>query len=84
MITQRPHARADLREDPRHVGVAGEHEHLPLARLVSHELHQHAGRREGAGIVEIHERVVDHHREVDTVPLEVAHERINQAIKRKK
>ena len=56
----------------RHVLVAGEHQHLPVGRLLRDELHEHAGRRAGPGVVEVDQGVVHHHRQADVVPAEVA------------
>ena len=55
--------------------MAGEDEHLPLARLIGDEFHQHAGRGPGPLVVEVHQCVVHHERERHAMPLEIADER---------
>ena len=62
-------------EDPGDVLVAGEHEHLPTCGLLRDELHEHAGRRAGPRVVEVHQRVVHHDRQAHVVSAEVADQR---------
>ena len=55
--------------------VAGEHEHLPVGRLLRGELDQDAGRRTRPGVVEVDQGVVHHHRQADVVAAQVADQR---------
>ena len=74
-VAERAHHPPRLVEDRRHVGVAGEHDHLPVWPLLGEELHQHAGRRAGPGVVKVHKRVVHDHRQRHVVTSQIADER---------
>lgn len=56
------------------MGVAGEHEHLPIPRLISHECDQRAGRCSGAGIVKVDQGIIHHDRQHDAVLVQAANQ----------
>ena len=74
-IAERADVRPGCGEGAGDVLVAGEHEHLPVGRLLRGELDQDAGRRTRPGVVEVDQGVVHHHRQADVVAAQVADQR---------
>lgn len=63
------------------MSVAGQHEHLPISRLISHECHQCAGRCPSPGIVKVDEGIIHHDRQHNAVFVKTADQRQPQGQK---
>ena len=68
-----------LVEHRRYVGVAGEHEHLPIGSLLGEKLNEHPGCRAGPRVVEVDQRVVHHDRQRHVMAAQIPYQRQPQS-----
>ena len=64
-----------------HMGVAGEYQHLSLGGIIGQKFAEHASRRRRPTIIEVHQCVVHHNRQLDSMALKITDQRQPQCQK---